>query len=139
MDLTLTAHTATTDFALPAPGDIPDTFPPGRRCVHEDDHGHQCITRLNRFHPGSLCYQHEARHEAQLLREIAKAEADRDARNSLMAVLAAKGMRQQEIAQRFGVHRETVRKIVNRITIHCGECGQVAEPSCVETDCPFNQ
>jgi hypothetical protein len=76
MDLTLTAHTATTDFALPAPGDIPDTFPPGRRCVEDG-----CITLLSMFNPGPWCYCHAAGHEAEVQKAIAEAELARERRS----------------------------------------------------------
>jgi hypothetical protein len=52
----------------PDPSTVPDTYGKGRRCIHEDQHGRRCITRLNQYNPGPLCLYHGDRYEAQLER-----------------------------------------------------------------------
>jgi hypothetical protein len=54
--------------------DVPDTYPKGRRCIHENQRGHRCITRLNQFNPGPLCLLHGDEYEAQLARLLDDAD-----------------------------------------------------------------
>jgi hypothetical protein len=45
----------------------PGPFPPDRRCVHADESGTRCITRLHTSHAGDLCYAHALPEPATLV------------------------------------------------------------------------
>ena len=49
------------NICKPDAADIPQTYPPGRRCKST-----WCITVLNRFNPGPLCLMHAARVRGQV-------------------------------------------------------------------------
>lgn len=59
--------TATKDYAAPKRHELPDTYPKGRRCVHETGDGARCITILHRYHEGPWCHAHEGKHLAERL------------------------------------------------------------------------
>lgn len=62
----LTLIRPTTDFARVRRDELPDTYPPGRRCPHEQDDGSQCITVLCKWNGSAWCYVHRGRHEREM-------------------------------------------------------------------------